>query len=287
MSTPPRIDPSALAAALAKLPSFSTSTSAELDPVRIALARAIASGQDADQLAKDLSTPAGWQSVDFSKPPVLTKAGAPPSQPPTLTSNALTPTSPDTTASTPPEWISTIVPIALKKSVSSRVVVLDHEPTALGGLELPAWARALSPAAIYGPISVVSAELKTTTTKWILPFHFIETVQFVRGSTVLCVLPLSSLSSGSGTSATIFAGSAWLAAQPFVSSAPSDGYAGIAIQSGELSCDQSLTFGSTTVTVPASATLSLNLVPAVEAAGPAGFPTQVTAPTKIAAIFPP
>ncbi len=245
------------------------------------------SGQDPDQLAKDLSTPAGWQSVDFSKPPILTKAGAPPAQPPTLTPDALTPTPPDATASTPPEWISTIVPIALKKNVSSRVVVLDHEPTALGGLELPAWARALSPAATYGPVTVVSAQLKTTTTKWILPFHFIETVQFVRGSTVLCVLPLSSLSSGSGTSATIFAGSAWLAAQPFVSSAPSDGYAGIAIQSGELSCDESLTFGSTTVTVPASATLSLSLVPAVEAAGPAGFPTQVTAPTKIAAIFPP
>src|ERR1700733_8158312 len=70
MSTPPSLGPGALATELAKLPSFSSTSSNELDPVRIAIARAVASGQDASQLAHELNTPAGWQSVDFSKPPV-------------------------------------------------------------------------------------------------------------------------------------------------------------------------------------------------------------------------
>ncbi|HTA85295.1 MAG TPA: hypothetical protein VK729_03430 [Silvibacterium sp.] len=286
MSTPPSINADALAVELAKLPALSTSAPVELDPLRIALARAVASGQDADQLARDLSTPGGWQSIDFSKPPILTKAGAPPPQQPIPVAAEVAIARP-VAAAAPPEWISTIVPIALKKNISSRVVVLDHEPTALGGLELPAWARALSPAAAYGPINVTSAQLQITTTKWIVIFHFIETVQFVRGSMVLCVLPISSSVSGSATDATISSGSAWLAAQPFVSSAPSDGYAGIAMQSGEIHCDQPLTFGSTTVTVPATATLSLSLVPSASPVGPAGFPTNVTAPTKIDATFPP
>src|ERR1035438_3916995 len=54
MSTPPRLDANALATALAMLPALSPSTTTGLDPVHIALARAIASGQDADQLARDL-----------------------------------------------------------------------------------------------------------------------------------------------------------------------------------------------------------------------------------------
>jgi hypothetical protein len=286
MATPPLLSADALAAELAKLPDFSTATAAELNSLRIALARAIASGQDVTQLASDLNAPAGWQSVNFSQPPVLRKPGTPTTQQPARPAPQIT-VAPPAPAGEPPGWISTIVPIALSKSISSRVVVLDHEPTALGGLELPDWARALSAAATYGPVTVTSDLLRVATSKWIVIFHFIvETVQFVRGSTVLCVLPISSSISGSATDATISSGSAWLATQPFVLSAPSDGYAGITVQSGELSCDQSLTFGGTTVTVPASATLSLNLVPSVLAAGPAGFPTQVTAPTKIAATFP-
>jgi hypothetical protein len=284
MPTLPRLGAEALAAELAKLPSLSTTASVELDPVRIALARAIASGQSADQLASDLSTPAGWQSVDLSKPPLMPKAGGSPTEQTAAAPAVLVAT--PAAASKPPEWIGTIVPIALAKSISSRIVVLDREPTALGGLERPAWARALSPVTTYGPIAVSNALLQVTTLKWIQIFYFVETVQFVRGTTVLCTLPLSNHTTGSLSNATILAGSAWLAAQPLVASAPADGFAGIAIQSGEISCDQALTFGTTTVNVPASATLSLSLVPATSAAGPTGFPATVKEPTKVSVRFP-
>ncbi len=284
MSTPPPVTAEALAAALAELPSLSA-VSGELDSIRIAIARAIVSGQDAGQLTTDLNTPAGWQSVDFSKPPIPTKPGTSGAQH-AADAAMLTTTPAVASVKAPPEWISTIVPIALSKNVSSRVLILDREPTALGGLERPAWARALSPAATYGPVTVVNDLLQITTTKWIHVFHFVETVQFVRGTTVLCVLPISTVVTGSQTKAGISAGSAWIAAQPLAAAAPADGFAGITIQSGDLTCDQALTFGGTTVTVPAGATLNLNLVPTVPTAGPTGFPTKVTAPTKIDATFP-
>ncbi|HZD47303.1 MAG TPA: hypothetical protein VE178_01040, partial [Silvibacterium sp.] len=295
MSTPPRLDSSQLASELAKLPDFSTATGVELNALRIALARAVASGQDADQLASALNAPAGWQSVNFSQPPIPGKPGTTQQPPATTDAATITVTGGDSTRhlfaatvqATPPEWIATVAPIALNKNIASRAVVLDHEPTALGGLELPSWARALSPAAIFGPVSATSDLLQTTSTKWIIIFHFVvESVQFVRGSTVLCVLPILSSVSGSHADAALSSGSAWLAAPQFVSTAPSDGFAGIAIQAGQLSCDQPLTFGGTTVTVPASASLVLNLVPATMAAGPAGFPTQVTQPNRITAKFP-
>ena len=117
--------------------------------------------------------------------------------------------------------------------------------------------------------------LQITTTKWIHVFYFVEAVQFVRGTTVLCVLPISSSVTGSQTKAGISAGPAWMAAQTFAAAAPADGFAGITIQSGELTCDQALAFGGTTVTVPAGAILNLNLVPAVPTAGPAEFPAKV------------
>ena len=283
MPTPPRLGADALASELAKLPSISTSSPVQLDPVRLAVTRAIASGQDASQLARDLSAPAGWQSIDLSKPPITAKPGATAAPGPTATAQLLTAPS---VAATPPDWAATVIPVALAKQVSSRVAVLDREPTALGGLELPTWARALSPAATYGPVVVNNPGLQITTTKWIQVFIFVETVQFVRGTTVLCVLPLSIFDTGSSTHANIFSGSVWLAAQPFAATAPADGFAGIAVQSGSLDCDQPLTFGSTTVTVPTTANLSLSLVPAASAAGPAGFPAHVTAPTKITVTFP-
>ena len=283
MPPSPTVTAEALASALAQLPSLSVA-SAELDSVRIAIARAIASGQDAGQLALDLNTPAGWQSVDFSKPPIPAKPGTTTTQ--SAMDSAMVTTPAAASAKAPPEWISTIVPVALAKAVSSRVLVLDREPTALGGLERPAWARALSPAATYGPVTIVNDLLQVTTTKWIHVFNFVEAVQFVRGTTVLCVLPISSSVTGSQTKAGISAGSAWMAAQPFAAAAPADGFAGITIQSGELTCDQALTFGGTMVTVPAGAILNLSLAPTVPTAGPAGFPAKVTAPTKIDATFP-
>ena len=63
MTKPTRLSAQALATELSKLPQLTAS--ANLDPARLAIARAIASGQDADQLAADLSLPAGWSGIDL------------------------------------------------------------------------------------------------------------------------------------------------------------------------------------------------------------------------------
>ncbi|MGB7355949.1 MAG: hypothetical protein WBD06_19735 [Acidobacteriaceae bacterium] len=263
---------------LSKLPLISA-PAAPLQAAQIAIARAVASGQSADQLAADLGALAGWQGINTSQAPAGFQSGP--------TASNLTAAKPSATSPpVPPAWIGAIVPIALAKDVSTRVAILDREPTALGGMERPAWARALAPAATYGPISVSSASYQIVAEKWIQVFNFTETVEFVRSGSVLCVLPLSIFHFGSPTQAGILAGSAWIAAQPFASAAPADGFAGIAIQSGELTSDQALTFTSTTVTVPATASLSLTLVPALPPGGPAGFPATISAPGKISVSFP-
>ena len=71
MATPQRLSADALASELSKLPSFTASSATALDAVQIAMARAIASGQSANQLATDLGVPAGWQGIDLSKPPAI------------------------------------------------------------------------------------------------------------------------------------------------------------------------------------------------------------------------
>ncbi len=278
MPTPPRLGADELVSELGKLPLISA-PSASLQAARIAIARAVASGQSADQLAADLAAPAGWQSINMSRAPAGFQSG-----PTAANVTVAKPAPPSTTV--PPAWIDAIVPIALAKDVTTRVAILDREPTALGGLERPAWARALAPAATYGPVSVSSASYQIVAQKWIQVFNFTETVEFVRSGSVLCVLPLSIFHFGSPTQTGILAGSAWIAAQPFASAAPADGFAGIAIQSGELTSDQALTFTSTTVTVPANASLTLTLVPAVPPGGPSGFPATISAPGKISVSFP-
>jgi hypothetical protein len=270
-----RLDADALASELSKIPALAASTASALDAVRIALARAIASGQSADQLATAFGVPSAWQDLDLSKPPSVTTA-------PTAMSTA--PAAPATAS--PPHWAATIVPLALAKETTTRVVVLDREPTALGGLELPAWARALAPSATYGPITVSTPHLQVNAEKWILIFHFTGTVEFVRAGTVLCVAPISVVSFGQPKEASIESGSAWIAVNPFASSAPASSFAGIAVQSGQISSDQPLSVASGVVTVPAGANLSLKLVPAPLPAGPTGFPASVTAPASISIHFP-
>jgi hypothetical protein len=283
MSTPPPLlSADTLASELAKLPSLTSPTASHLDAVQIALARAIASGQSADQLAGDLGTPAGWQSVDFSKTASGLRRGTAATPAAAASAAKLPPALPVT----PAAWIGKVVPIALAKNITTRVAVLDREPTALGGLERPAWARAQSPSATYGPISVTSANLQVTAQKWIQVFRFTEVVEFVRSGSVLCVVPISIIHLGNPTQVAIFSGSAWIAAQPFASAAPADGFAGIAIKSGELTSDQPLTFSGATVTIPANATVSLSLIPATSPGGPSGFPASVTAPGKISVTFP-
>jgi len=280
-----RLGADALASELAKLPSLNTTAAPTLDAVRIAVARAIASGQSADQIAADLSVPAVWQGIDLSNPPVIRLANAPaPAAPATTQELVAKPAG--ATVLPPPDWAAAIIPLALAKDVTTRVVVLDQEPSALGGLELPSWARALKPSATIGPITVTTPTLQVTTLKWIIIFTFSGTVEFVRGGTVLCVVPVSILSFGPPTEASVNAGSAWIAANPFDASAPAGSFAGIAIESGTISSDQAFSVASDVVTVPAGASLSITLVPVPVQPGLAGFPAKVTPPASISIHFP-
>jgi len=286
MATLQRLGADALASELSKLPLLTAATASTMDAVRIAIARAIASGQSADQISADLGVPAAWRGIDLSKPPAVA-IGAPASKTTSPVPASVTAPSPQTAPqATAPDWIAKIVPLALAKEIVTRVAVLDREPTALGGLERPAWARALSPSATHGPITVASAGFEVNPTKWILVFNFTETVEFVRAGTVLCVVPLNVFHFGSPTQARIVSGSAWIAVNPFDASAPAGSFAGMTVQSGEISCDQPLSLVSGVINVPASATIDLTLVPAPSPAGPSGFPAKVTAPARVAIRFP-
>ncbi|GAC1415345.1 MAG: hypothetical protein NVSMB62_02810 [Acidobacteriaceae bacterium] len=278
MTNPPRFDAQTLRAELSKLPQLIAASALHLNPVHLALSRAVASGQSADQLARDLSMPIAWGGVDLNKAPFASEAGEE--------------TAPETTYTQPPTepqqaWIAGVMPHALENLAITRVVILDRQPTALGGLELPAWARALKPSAVYGPITSIAGDLHVKTPKWILIYTFTETVEFVRQGIVLCVVPVSIFHFGPHNKATIVSGSAWIAAHPFVATAPADSFAGLTVQSGQITSDKALTFSGTTVTVPKDATLDIGLVPTLPAAGLPGFPTQIDAPASISITFPP
>jgi hypothetical protein len=277
MATLQRLSAGALAAELSKLPSLTAPTGSCLDAARIAIARAVASGQSADQLSLELGLPAGWQGIDLSRPSAAVTPG-------TQAAVAIPQAAPKAAIA---EWIGKIVPFALGKKTVTRIAVLDHEPTALGGLDGPRWARAQSPAATYGPINVTSSKLQVNATKWIHVYEFTETVEFVRAGTTLCVLPLSICEFHLPGQASITAGSAWIAVNPFDTSAPAGSFAGIAVQSGQISCDQPLDFATTVVDIQAGATLSLTLTLPPQQAGPTGFPATVTGPNIVSVVFPP
>jgi hypothetical protein len=279
MATLQRLSAGALAAELSKLPSLTTPTSSSLDAARIAIARAVASGQSADQLSLELGLPAGWRGIDLSRPSVAAAA-----RPGAKAADAVPQAAPKAAIA---DWIGETIPLALGKKTVTRVAVLDHEPTALGGLEGPSWARALSPAATYGPITVTSDQLQVNAAKWIHVYNFTETVEFVRAGTALCVLPLTIFEFRFPKLASITSGSAWIAVNPFDASAPAGSFAGIAVQSGQISCDQPLNIGPAVVNIPAGATLTLTLTPAPQQAGPAGFPATATGPGAVSVIFPP
>jgi hypothetical protein len=273
-----RLGADALASELAKIPSFTAAADSTLNAVRIALAQAIASGQSADQLATDLGLPSAWRGVDLSRPPSVSLANRQPAVPPPPAASA---------SASPPDWAAKIIPIALAKKTTARIVVLDREPTALGGLEMPAWARALKPSATYGPITVSSPTLQATTQKWIIIFWFTGTVELVRDGIVLCVVPISIFELGPPpTQARITSGSAWIAVNPFDAAAPAGSFAGIAVQSGQIASDHPLVVSSGVINLPLAASLTLNVVPSPLPAGPPGFPATVTAPASISVSFP-
>jgi hypothetical protein len=62
-----RLGADAVVSELSKIPELSASTAATLDAVRIAIARAIASGQSADQLAADLGVPTAGRRSCISR----------------------------------------------------------------------------------------------------------------------------------------------------------------------------------------------------------------------------
>src|ERR1700679_1601616 len=130
-----RLSADALASELAKLPSLNTTAGSTptagstLDAVRIALARAIATGQSADQIASDLGVPAVWQGIDLSNPPAVTLANPAP----TANAPSAAAATPDLAAKpalaspvTPPDWAAAIIPLALAKDTTTRIVVMDH-----------------------------------------------------------------------------------------------------------------------------------------------------------------
>jgi hypothetical protein len=277
-----RLSADALTSELAQLPLLSAVAATQVIAAQIAIARAIASGQSAQEIATALATPSGWENILHRS--ALQQSSAEPTPP--KAAQAAKPHISSLSAGA--AWSDQIVSLALAKEINTRVAVVDRAPTALGGLELPVWARALSPSAIYGPVTTDAIPALTSlATKWIIVFNFIEMVEFVRAGQVLCVVPLNALHIGSPKQATIRAGSAWIAAPPLAPAAPTDAFAGIAIQSGELVSDEPLPFGGTTVNVPSTATLQLSLAPVPMPAGPAGFPATVTPPTKIDVAFPP
>ena len=368
MFKPSRLDAAALATELNKLPLLAAGSAKLLDPAYLAIARAVASGQSADELTQAFSLPLGWASLDIFKTPPSAAGVTDTTRTPALSEAASTLRSNETGTVTvapvkpirpippispvqpvipvmpvapiaPPSWAVNLIPDVLKETTTTRIAVLDREPTALGGLEAPAWARALSPSAVYGPVTATSSGVQIQTPKWIVVFTFTETVQIVRGGTVLCVVPLSIFHLGTPQQATITAGSAWLAAHLFTTDAPADSFAGLKVSSGIISSTQPIVINAGVVTLPMIAvsllcsfpaagtrlshddtadvddavtgprsrpasshplnpsmlgfthdrcesSLSLSLVPAATPAGPAGFPSSVTAPGKITINFP-
>jgi hypothetical protein len=278
------MDASTLARELAKLPLLNAQSSAALNATRLALTRAIASGQSTAELAAGLSVPAAWQQIDFSQPPAIalpsttgTAAAAPAPRTEQLRTSAIL---------QPPEWAAAVIQLALDGSAATRVAILDREPTALGGLELPAWARAMKATATIGPIDVQGQGLEGTGQRWLNIYSLEETVEFVRGGTVLCVVPLSVLQIGPLSEYSISAGSVWISANAVDASAPAGSFAGIAVQSGQIASNQELSLNHGTVTLAAGQTLSLLLVPTALSAGPAGFPASVTTPPEFSVEFP-
>jgi len=250
---------------LTGLPALGTSDAGMLSAARTDLARAIASGQDAGQLATDLSTPGAWLGADLQKAAGLASSATPQA------------------AAAAPAWAVAAAQAAVQAKSALRVAVLDRDPASMSGLRFPVWAQGQKPVATYGPLAVENAAAHLTFQKWIVVYIIpMQTVGFVQGATTLFVATLRA--TGSSKTAALPAGSVWVNVSPFASGAPANSFAGVAIQGGTISCDQNLTLGGTTVTIPAGATVTLSLTPTtVASSNPA---IQVGPPATITVAFP-
>src|ERR1700739_3812664 len=259
---------SAVVQALATLPSIRSNDSGLLDAARTALARAIASGQDAGELGQALSAQSAWLGVD------LRGGGAHPV--PAAAQAAKVPQ--------PPEWPVSVAQAAVQAPAALRVAVLDRNPSTVSTLGLPAWAIGQRAAATYGPLLVESPDSQLTVQKWFKVYIVpVQMVSFVQGSTTLFVAPFAA--TGSAQTITLAAGSVWINVASFASGAPSDSFGGIAIQGGTITSDQPLTLGGSTVTVPAGASLTLTVTPAAPT-GTGNAGSIVTPPTSRTFDFP-
>jgi hypothetical protein len=269
-----------VAEALAGLPAFQAANAGVLNSVRNALGRAIASGQDSAQLAQQLSTPGAWYGVDLRAAASSTASAAP------QASGAAT-TQPATPAATPlivtpPVWAATAAQAAVQSQSALRVTVADRDPAGITSLSLPASVRGLNTSAVYGPITISASESQLSFQKWVIVYIIpVQMVSFVQGTTTLFVAPLAA--TGSLKTVSLASGSAWVNVASFASGSPADSYAGLTIQAGSISSDTPLSFGSATVTIPAGASVTLNVTPAVSTSS--SSLAQVAPPSQITFSF--
>ena len=239
-----------VAPALARLPVFRTGDISALGAARTDLARAIASGQDATQLASDLSAPAAWLGVDLQK-----AAGTPPP----AARKAME------TVVTPPVWAVEAAKAAVQAKSALRVAVLDRDPTGMPSLSLPVWAQGQKAVATYGPLLIENAGAQLTFQKWLNIYIIpVQMVSFVQGSATLFVAPIAA--TGSSKTVALAGGSVWVDVNALASGAPASSYAGIAVQGGTITSSQALALGGSTVTIPTGATVTLKVTPAAPVA---------------------
>ena len=254
--------------ALATLPTFSANDRPTLDAVRVALARAIATGQDAAQLAQELSAPGPWLPVQLNS----------------ATDPSGRSSSPASTKKTKlPSWIAAAAETAVKASTVLRVAVLDRDPDWVSRLGQPATVRGQKASATYGPITIVSADQRFTLQKWVIVYLVpVQMVSFVRGTTTLLVAPIAA--AGKRTKVALASGSVWLNVGSFAAGAPDDSYAGLAIQDGSLTSDVPLDFSAATVSVPAGANFKITVTPVSATA--TSTVAQVSPPSQMTFAFP-
>ncbi len=251
-----------VARALAALPAIQSNDADILGAVRKALARAIASGQDASQLGQDLAAQGIWLGADLKASARAT------SQPETVAAPV----------AASPSWAQVAARSAVQADSALRVAVLDRDPSTVSSLSVPVWAIGQMPAGSYGPVSVADPEAQVTVRKWIIPYIIpAQMVSFVQGATTLFVAPVAD--TGNATSVTLAAGSVWINVASFAAGAPPNSFAGIAGQGGSITCDQALTLGGSTVTVPDGASLTLTVTPA--APGSQGNAVSMVAPPNV------
>ena len=270
---------------LAELPTIQSGDPGALNAARIALARAIASGQDAQQLGTDLQTPGAWLGLNLT-----TIAQQPTTTQPTGAQPA-TPAAPSTAPAQgaplvpPPAWAVAAANAAVQAKSALRIAVLDRDPTTMSSLSLPSWAQAQSAVATYGPFIVQNSSQQISFQKWLNIYIIpVQMVSFVSGSATLFIAPLAA--SGKFKSVSLAAGSAWINVDAISSGAPVNSWAGVTIAGGNISSDQELTFGTTTVTLPAGASITLEVAPANLPWSPANPQIQVAPPAAVTLAFP-